>query len=146
MKIEIKHRFTDAILFEADRENNTIKSTIEAALDAGADLSGANLSRANLSRADLSGASLSRANLSGASYGEGAPLTYPPIQLLGLKWPILFLDTHIKIGCELHLTTGWETFTPDQISAMAVGALDFWDEFKDIILAIAKKHQNPKEQ
>ena len=131
MKIEIKHRFTDAILFEADRENNTIKSTIEAALDAGADLSGANLSRANLS---------------GASYGEGAPLTYPPIQLLGLKWPILFLDTHIKIGCELHLTTGWETFTPDQISAMAVGALDFWDEFKDIILAIAKKHQNPKEQ
>ena len=74
MNIQIKSRFTAAVLFEHDTENNSIHLTLELAIKSGAnlscadlgcaDLSGANLSRAYLSRANLSGAYLSRADLS----------------------------------------------------------------------------------
>jgi hypothetical protein len=46
MKIEIKSRFTDSVLFSHDCENNTIKITVIIAVDSRADLSGAYLSRA----------------------------------------------------------------------------------------------------
>jgi hypothetical protein len=77
MKIEIKCRFTAKILFAFESENNSLKLTIEKAVESradlsganlsGANLSGANLSRANLYGADLYGANLSGANLSGAN-------------------------------------------------------------------------------
>ena len=68
IKIEIKNRWTGSILFEYEKENNTVKDTVEEAIKQGADLSGADLSgadliEADLSRANLSGADLSRANL-----------------------------------------------------------------------------------
>ena len=68
MNIQIKSRFTAAVLFEHDCKNNSIRLTLELAIKSGAnlsdaDLSGANLSGAYLSRADLSRADLSRANL-----------------------------------------------------------------------------------
>ena len=44
MLIEIKHRFSDAILFSV--EIGSFKLAVEAAIQAGANLSGANLSRA----------------------------------------------------------------------------------------------------
>ena len=94
-KIEIKNRFNGSVIFSHDCENNTIKLTIEEAVEAkvslsmadlsyadligadliganlrGANLSGANLIRANLIRADLSGADLSGANLSGANLSD----------------------------------------------------------------------------
>jgi uncharacterized protein YjbI with pentapeptide repeats len=62
MPIEIKHRFTGAILH-----------TVEADTLSGANLSGADLSGANLYGADLSGANLSRADLGGANL-SGADL------------------------------------------------------------------------
>jgi hypothetical protein len=69
--IQIKSRFTAAVLFEHNCEGNNIRLTLEVATKSGADLSdadlsGADLSYANLSRADLSYANLSGANLSGA--------------------------------------------------------------------------------
>ena len=75
IKIEIKNRWTGSILFEYEKENNTVKDTVEEAIKQGANLSEANLSEANLSgadlsEADLSGADLSRANLSGADLSE----------------------------------------------------------------------------
>ena len=78
MNIQIKSRFTAAVLFEHDCENNNIRLTLELAVknDAdlrGADLSSANLSSANLSSADLSGADLRDAYLYGA-YLYGAYL------------------------------------------------------------------------
>ena len=67
--MQIKHRVTGAVLFEADC--GSMRECVLAALKAGADLSGAYLSGAylsgaNLSGADLSGAYLRGANLSGA--------------------------------------------------------------------------------
>ena len=66
MNIQIKSRFTAAVLFEHDAENNSIRLTLELAIKSEANLRGANLSRANLSGADLSGADLSGADLSEA--------------------------------------------------------------------------------
>ena len=76
-KIEIKSVFGD-LLFEFEKENNSIKDTLMEAIKSGADLSGASLSDAdlrgaNLRGADLRGADLRRANLRGANL-RGADL------------------------------------------------------------------------
>ena len=64
MKIQINSRFTAAVLFEHDTENNSIRMTLELAIKNGANLNGADLSCADLSSADLSCADLSSADLS----------------------------------------------------------------------------------
>jgi len=75
MKITIKHRVTDAILFEGDYE--TTQNTVLEALRTGTNLSGANLRGANLRGTDLREAELRGANLCGAElqnakfYGRG---------------------------------------------------------------------------
>ena len=74
IKIEIKNRWTGTIIFEYEKENNTIKDTLLEAIKSGAYLCSAYLSGADLRSADLSGADLSGANLSGA-YLCGADLS-----------------------------------------------------------------------
>jgi uncharacterized protein YjbI with pentapeptide repeats len=80
MKIEIKNRWDNSLLFSHDCEENTLKITLSIALKAstdlrganlgGADLVGANLRDANLHGANLHGANLRGANLRGANlYG-----------------------------------------------------------------------------
>ena len=71
IKIQIKSVFGD-VLFEYEKENNTIKDTVEEAAGRriplnGANLYGANLDGANLYGANLDGASLNRASLNRAS-------------------------------------------------------------------------------
>ena len=58
MKIEIKCRFSDSVLFSHEAEDNTMRLTLEAAVSAGANLYGANLDGANLVRANLDGAKI----------------------------------------------------------------------------------------
>jgi len=65
--IQIKNRWTGNIIFKYSSEKNTIKDTLEKAVEDDADLRGANLYGANLYGADLSGADLSGANLRGAN-------------------------------------------------------------------------------
>ena len=66
MKLDIKNRFTDEIIFSFECGGNTIKTTVLEAIRSNADLSGAYLSGADLSGADLSGAYLFGAYLFGA--------------------------------------------------------------------------------
>ena len=66
MKIEIKHRYNDSILFAHDCEENSLKITLQMALKASADLGGADLGGANLQGADLNGADLQGAYMSNA--------------------------------------------------------------------------------
>ena len=83
IKIEIKNRWTGSILFEYEKEDNTIKDTLIEALKqhanlrgaylGGADLRCANLGCANLRGADLRGADLRCAYLRCANLG-GADL------------------------------------------------------------------------
>ena len=71
-KIEIKSIWGE-VLFSFEKENNTIKDTVEEAVKQGASLNGASLNGASLDGASLDGASLYRASLDGASL-DGASL------------------------------------------------------------------------
>jgi len=71
-KIQIKHRFTDSVLFECDAPDDLdsglhTRYALEKATQAGANLVGANLARAYLVGANLVGANLVGANLDGAN-------------------------------------------------------------------------------
>ena len=74
IKIQIKNRWFGSVLFEYEKENNTIKDTLIEAIKGGADLRGANLRGADLRGANLRGANLTGANLRGANL-IGANLT-----------------------------------------------------------------------
>ena len=56
VKFEIKNKWTGSILFEYEKEDNTLKKTVEEAVRVGADLEGADLVGANLEGAYLEGA------------------------------------------------------------------------------------------
>jgi len=93
VKITIKSIF-GRILFEFEKENNTIKDTVVEAIKQGADLygadlhgadlHGANLHGANLRSADLQGADLQRADLQGADLW-GANLQRADLQSADLR-------------------------------------------------------------
>jgi hypothetical protein len=70
IKIEIKNRWTGSVLFEYEKENNTLKDTVQQAVKQGAYLKEANLEGANLIGANLIEANLEGANLIGANLIE----------------------------------------------------------------------------
>ena len=163
MKHQIKHRYTNAVLFECDVPDDMesglrTRHVLENAVDSGAYLSSANLSDANLSRANLSGANLSDANLSGANLSDaylsraylsgaylsdakwcnGITINYAPLQLSGLHWMVYILDNHMQIGCELHTLAEWAEFDDARIVAMdGKDALRFWRSHKAALLSLA---------
>ena len=63
IKIEIRNRWTGAVVFEYTKEGNTITETVLEAIRRGANLSDADLSDADLRCANLSGADLRGADL-----------------------------------------------------------------------------------
>ena len=69
MKIEIKSRVSLEVIFSHECENNSVAVTVQAAINAKADLRSADLSRADLSSANLGGADLRNANLYSANLG-----------------------------------------------------------------------------
>ena len=170
MKIDIKNKITNEIIFSHEQKNNSIKDTVKNAVELKvdmryADLSGADLSNANLRGADfrytdfrytnLRDADLSNANfcyadfrytdlcgadLRGAAYGI-ASISYSPVKILGLCWDIIIFDYHIKIGCKLFLTVEWEEFNDETINSFGSDALDFWHKYKEMIITAAKAHQ-----
>jgi uncharacterized protein YjbI with pentapeptide repeats len=73
MATQIKHRFTDAVLFEQEGSGRSLRNTLESAVRVGANLCGANLDGANLCGANLRGANLRGADLRGADL-DGADL------------------------------------------------------------------------
>ncbi len=130
----IKHRFTGLVLFEL--ECGSLKLCLEAAVKSGAYLGDANLGGANLRGATLGGAYLRGANLGGATYGDGIPITKQPVQVFGLSWPVLILDAHMEIGCELHSLADWADFDNERIAQMdGTGARRFWTANKEPLLA-----------
>ena len=83
IKIEIKHYLTGKILFELEKENNTLVDTIREAILRGADLRGADLREDDLRGTDLRGT-----NLRGAKNAELAQAyTYivPEGSIIGWK-------------------------------------------------------------
>ena len=103
MKIQIKN-ISGKILFELEKENNTIKDTLIAGFRSGADLRYANLSHANLRHANLHGANLYGTNLYGANLSDAdlcdanlrfANLSYADLRLADLSYANL-LDANLR--------------------------------------------------
>jgi len=69
IKLQIKNRWTGDLLFEYEKEDNTIRDTVEKAVEQRAYLGGAYLGGAYLGGADLRGADLGDAYLGGAYLG-----------------------------------------------------------------------------
>ena len=67
VKFEIKNKWTGSVLFEYEKEDNTLKKTVEKAVKEGVNLEGADLEGAYLRGADLEGAYLRGADLEGAN-------------------------------------------------------------------------------
>ena len=169
MKIEIKNRYSENVLFSHDGEKNTLKISLIAALKAGANLYGADLRGANLYGADLYGADLRGADLRGADlygadlrganlygadlrgadlrgadlYGAnlyGEKLKQNPIKLTGMQWWVLISDGYMHIGCQRHSHAAWAAFSDAEIKAMGSGARLFWRQWGDVLLAMCKAH------
>ena len=70
LKIQIKNRWTGTVLFEYEKEDNTVKDTLIEAVKNRAYLGGADLGGAYLRGADLRGAYLRGAYLRGAYLGD----------------------------------------------------------------------------
>ena len=77
IKIQIKSRYFGSVLFEYEKENNTIKDTLIEAVKKGADLTGADLKGAYLTGAYLKGADLKGADLKGAKEIPYVPFACP---------------------------------------------------------------------
>ena len=147
-KIQIRHRDTNAVLFECEAPADLssglrMRHALEKATQARANLARANLARANLARANLAranldgasldganlyganldgaslyGANLDGANLDGAKFGDGVTAARGIRQVLGLRWPVTIFDNHMRIGCQLHSLADWATFTKRDIVEM----------------------------
>ena len=129
---------SDAYLSDADLRGAYLRgASLGGAYLSGADLRDADLRGASLGGASFRGAYLSGADLSGAG-GEKIESNLIPIQILGLRWNILILDSHIKIGCELHSIKEWAEFDDETINKMASGALKFWEKSRGFIMDFCK--------
>jgi len=131
MKIEIKSRYTESVLFSHDVDENTLKISLLAALKAGADLCGANLCGANLRVADLGGANL-----------DGEKILQNPIKMIGHQYWILITDSFMRIGCQRHTHQQWAEFDSKQIDDMASHATEFWNQWDEVLLAMCKTHSD----
>ena len=156
LKFQITNRLTGAVQFECElsaeiagqsfslRLGFAVRKAIEARANlAGANLAGANLAGANLARANLAGAyladaNLTRANLADAKWRDDVILQRAPLQLFGLAYPVVVLDAHMQIGCELHSLAEWATFDDRRIAEMdGKYALKFWHAHKAALFALA---------
>ena len=142
-KIQIRHRDTNAVLFECEAPADLssglrMRHALEKATQARANLVWANLDGANLDGANLYGANLDGASLAGAKFGDAVTAERGIRQVLGLQWPVTIFDNHMRIGCQLHSLADWATFTNREIVEMdGADALLFWRRHKAMLLALA---------
>lgn len=131
LNIKIRSVFGD-IIFEYEKENNTIKETLLEAVKQGANLryadlrhtnlSNANLRYADLGGADLRGADLNSANLRYANLSNtdltGVDLTYADLtdvkeidtayMPIYSKWTFSMKGDKLYIGCKYKTIDEWE--------------------------------------
>ena len=122
IKIQIKS-VLGKVLFELEKENNTIKETLEQAVKENANLYNANLYNANLEDANLRNANLRNANLYNAKNKETAILP------IFCKWSYGIKGDLIVIGCKQKTIEEWDLwFKSNEEYSTTRGT----DEFKQI--------------
>ena len=117
LKIEIKNRWTDSVLFEYEKENNTVKETLIKAVKQGAYLRSAYLQGADLQGADLRGAYLQGAYLQGAdlqgAYLQGFKIKAAAV-FTGLYTYVVMPyitdenEMRVKMGCHDRSVKEWD--------------------------------------
>ena len=142
IKIQIKSVF-GKVLFELEKENNTIKETLEQAIKENANLYNANLRGANLEDSNLYNANLECANLEGANLEdsnlecanlrsanlEGAKNKETAILPIFCKWSYGIKGDLIIIGCKQKTIEEWDIwFNSNEEYSTSRGT----DEFKQI--------------
>jgi uncharacterized protein YjbI with pentapeptide repeats len=121
--IEIKHRYTENVLYACKAE--TLREAVIEAVAIHADLYGA----------DLRGANLYGANL------DGEKLVITPIQIGGLYWSVLISEGYMRIGCERHEHKEWAAFDENRIARMDSHASEFWAQWGKTLLQMCKTHR-----
>ena len=118
IKIEIKSVF-GKVLFALEKENNTIKDTLEEAVRNNVNLEDANLEYANLYNANLKNANLEYANLKNANLEyanlvnvnlENAKNKETAILPIFCKWSYGIKGDLIKIGCVEKTIEQWDVW------------------------------------
>ena len=139
IKIQIKSVFGD-VLFAYEKENNTIKDTIEEAIKQDANLGGAYLRDANLRGANLGDANLGGANLTGANLGDanlgGANLGGANLggaNLRGANLGDAYLRDANLGGANL---TGAENIPYIPLSCPSDGAFIGWKKIKNCLIKL----------
>ena len=127
IKIQIKS-VSGKVLFELEKENNTIKETLEQAVKENANLYNANLYNANLYNANLRNANLRNANLRNANiYNSKNKET--AILPIFCKWSYGIKGDLIVIGCKQKTIEEWDLwFKSNEEYSTTRGT----DEFKQI--------------
>ena len=142
-KYEIKNRFTGEVLFSCDipegiESGMIARHALEEAIAQDANLEDANLWGANLRDANLKDANLRDANLRGAKNA--------PVIISGLRWTVHISGTGMmRIGCQNHSVEAWKNFTDEEIKSMNSDALEFWSEYKTMLLVACDTHVHAKE-
>jgi hypothetical protein len=108
MPIEIKHRYSGAVLRTIDADTLEGEDLGKAYLH-GANLTGANLSGVDLSGASLGGACLSEADLSGANL-TGANLTGATLIFANLRGAMIGQDKLDRLLARATRSDGYEFF------------------------------------
>ena len=113
MKIEIKSIF-GKVLFALEKENNTIKETLEEAVRNNANLEDANLKNANLYNAFLRNVDFRNSNLEDTNLVstnlEGAKNKETAILPIFCKWSYGIKGDLIKIGCVEKTIEQWDVW------------------------------------
>ena len=105
-----------------------------------ADLRYADLRYANLQGVDLRWANLQGANLRGVDL-QGADIAYcigdgKIIRTMQTpKYQVVVCDDRVRIGCKGYRLHEWKSFNDDEITAMDVGALEWWNANKVLVFA-----------
>ena len=95
-----------------------------------ANLSYADLRSADLRSADLSYADLSYADLRFLHSANGKELAC----MNAGKYQVVLSKEKIAIGCKFFTVEEWKEFDDDKISKMDDGSLEWWNQWKEVIL------------
>jgi uncharacterized protein YjbI with pentapeptide repeats len=127
------------------RYANLQSADLQSANLQSANLQSANLQSANLRYADLQYANLRYADLRYADL-QSADLhdhkqAQSPLQLTGLKWPVLISDKSMQIGCKTRTMQQWREISDAELKEMHNEACVFWHKHKAALLALCEVHE-----
>jgi hypothetical protein len=141
MKVNIKNRNTDAVLFEcdvpdSDKSSMAVRYALEAAILTGVDLTGADLTYADLRGAVLRGADLRGADLTDADL-RGADLTDTDLTYADLRGADLTdadLTDAVLAGADLTNADLTDAYAKQIPCATAEQAIENLDKVREILL------------